>query len=309
VEASPAHQQAASEIAGRIETGILQLLVQFFEVCAGRAVLRRLVVQSSAGGIDRLAGYCGNVINSTPGAPIIVSSGFEHFLPGHGGYGGAETIDTCPVGGALVGIRVGTKGWVRTVRGICTTDASSWSTGQTSATTLLSQRGSGATSFQTAQCPRRSFLIGWRIKTGQFVDSIRAQCRLFEIAGQAQLSLLLIEQAADLTVDHVSCGQEGLTFRISYIGDQVADRFMARVLFEQRTEEGRPTLYSQEIGPFSLGPVEETDANINIPLQCFAEEEPRGCDISIQVDARDQVIEVDKTNNIIPFGLVTCGAP
>jgi hypothetical protein len=67
--------------------------------------------------------------------------------------------------------------------------------------------------------------------------------------------------------------------------------------------------YSQEIGPFSLGPVEETDANINIPLQCFAEEEPRGCDISIQVDARDQVIEVDKTNNIIPFGLVTCGAP
>jgi hypothetical protein len=160
---------------------------RYEEHCPSRSVMDWLRVVTAWDGVTRLGAGCSAVSNSCSGCEIGVGGADRstlHTIAWHGGPSGggdvATNVNCTNSNSVLIGLNVWTNEYVRAVQGICASSASGWSTGASTATKLTPIVGSTAdASMAGVVCNTGSFLTGWDIKTGIFVDSITPRCRAF----------------------------------------------------------------------------------------------------------------------------------
>jgi hypothetical protein len=145
-----------------------------WEECVGRAALVGITHQTGTR-VDRLGGTCAPVVDATLGTSTYA-------MNAHGGTGGVAGDATCKPGEALVGLRVHAGSGIDAIGAACAPFAR-WIDGSPFASrvepTYSTPVGGGGGTVATSLCRRGSVVSGWRIGSGDRVDSVQLLCRDF----------------------------------------------------------------------------------------------------------------------------------
>jgi hypothetical protein len=140
------------------------------ERCAGRTAIFSIEANTSDR-VHRIGALC----RST----TCTSGCAKPYLAGHGGWAGLARKDQCMLNELVVGLNMSsTATGVEGYSQICAPKAT-WAAGDPSGTRTLTWRG-GTTSVATQYlCPVGQFLEGWRIATGENVNTLQPLCRKY----------------------------------------------------------------------------------------------------------------------------------
>jgi hypothetical protein len=161
--------------------GQLQGASIYDDACVGPSLIESVTTRLVPGGqIGRLGASCLNVTHSADGRLSIGS--IQSPLPSRGSSAlGIDAVDSCPNGGALIGIRAGTGSdpGIRSIQVLCTPDAVAWALGTPPPSVAGPLRGDNSVPVDEAVCPTGMFAAGWSLSRDQFIDTVMLACRPF----------------------------------------------------------------------------------------------------------------------------------
>ncbi|HKP61638.1 MAG TPA: hypothetical protein VJV78_33135 [Polyangiales bacterium] len=165
------------------------------ETCPSRSAMFGLVSDVRTDeGVRRLAGVCTPVSTTAQNGAVTVSPppARAHMMLGVGNPAGRnannkwvqdECIDpSTGARGLLIGVSVQSSPWVRRIRAICVNDPNRWSRQLSTPTSSLAWRGTDwdpGAPFEVRTCPSGEFMVGARVNSGDWVDSVEVHCRRF----------------------------------------------------------------------------------------------------------------------------------